>query len=321
MKTKNKLFMFMCWVALLASFAGIVSAEIIDRIVAVVNDEPITQSEFEMSFAPIYKQYAETYKDAELQEKLLEARIGVLNQLIEDRLLYQDAVSKGIEVPDEEIEKRIEELESRFASKEEFKKETELQGFSLKQIKQRQKEQLAIQKLYQYEVLSKVSVSPQDVEQFYVEHSADYTSPERVKARSIMLRKDLAKETAEVTRERLSAIVEQFNAGTPFEKLASDNSEESNAATGGDLGFVEHGKMIAAIDNAIFSSEIGKVTDIVETDIGFHVFYIEARQAEKVTSLENVKGAIREQLFRERSEARYQAWVEELKQDAYISIK
>jgi len=301
--------------------AGIVSAEIIDRIVAIVNDEPITQSEFEMSFAPIYKQYAETYKDAELQEKLLEARITVLNQLIEDRLLYQDAVRRGIEVTDDETNKRIEELQSRFASKDEFKKEIEQQGFSMKQIKQRQREQLAIQKLYQYEVLSKVSVSPQDVEKYYQDHIADYTRPERVRARSILLRKDPTKETAEVTRERLAAIIAEFNAGTSFDKLAIEHSQESNAATGGELGFVERGQMITAIDDAIFSCEIGKLTDIVETDIGFHVFYIEARQEGKVTSLEEVKETIREQMFRERSEARYQAWVEELKQDAYISIK
>lgn len=311
----------MILVSVFTFFGNTIHAEIIDRIVAVVNDEPITQSEFEMSFAPVYQQYVETFQGEELQEKLLEARIMVLNQLIEDKLIYQEAVRRGVTVIDAEIDERIKQFEERFSSTEEFKDELQKQGFTIKQLKQRQREQISVQKLYQYEVLSKVVVSPQDVEQYFSDEADEYTKPERAKVRCIMLRKDTAKEPFETTRGRLQDIIEQYEQGASFETLARTHSEESHAQEGGDLGFVERGQMITAIDEAIFNATIGTLTDIVESEIGYHVFLVEAKQEKKVTPLEEVKETIRTQLFREKTEARYRAWIEELKQDAYISIK
>lgn len=320
MKKTTSIFVCIIFICM-AAFISPCAAEIVDRIVAVVNDEPITQSELDINFMPIYEQYKKTYHGEELQKKLTEARASVLTQLVDDKLIYQEAVDRGVTVSDDEVMEKINELRERFASDADFKDQLYKQGLSMKMLKKRFTEQIAAFKLHQYEVVSKVIISPYDMETYYQGHLDLYTVPERVKVRTIMVKKNPAVEAVADTRLRMEALMERQRKGESFADLAREASDESHAADGGALGFVKRGEMIPKIDQAIFQASIGTVTDIIESEIGFHVFYVEVKQEKAVRAFDEVKDMIRAEIFRQRSEIRHRAWIDELKQNAYISIK
>ena len=317
---KNNLIFALCFVQMIFCVPPL-HAEIIDKIVAVVNDEPITQGELDINFMPIYQQYRQTYQGAELEQKLTEARRMVLNQLIEDALVAQDAQKKGLKITDEELESRMKEFRDRFASEDEFRKKLGEQGLTMSELRERIKNQVAVQKMRQYEVYGKINISPLDVEEYYTAHKDDYSKPERAKVSTILLRKEPSKEEISATRVKMEDIVSQISQGMPFADLARKFSQDAHADEGGALGFIKRGQMIPSIDEAIFTTEVGAITPIIETDIGFHIFLVEAKQEASARALEEVRPEIEERLFRERADARYKAWIEELKKNAYISIK
>ena len=115
--------LFILAVIVIAVEAAIPSqAAVVDKIKAVVNNEVITQSEIDHLLYPIYMRYKDIYNAGELDKKLGEASDEILNQLIEDRLLLSEAKKRGIQLNDSEIDRKIEELRSRFPGEGDFDK-------------------------------------------------------------------------------------------------------------------------------------------------------------------------------------------------------
>ena len=106
-----------------------------------------------------------------------------------------------------------------------------------------------------------------------------------------------------------------------FDQVVKDFSEDSHAKEDGLGDWIERGTMIESVDDAIFKTPVGKLTGIVETPVGYHIFRIEAKEPEKVRTFEEVKEQIAGYLFQEESNKRFKEWMEELKKSAYISIK
>jgi len=117
-----------------------VCAETVDRIVAVVNDEPITQSELDSLLMPVYEQYKAAYGGEEFAVKINEARTNLLNQLIEDRLVAQEAEHLGVEVLEEEIDAQIDEIKKKFNDDNAFRTFLLQQGITMAKMRKRYKE-------------------------------------------------------------------------------------------------------------------------------------------------------------------------------------
>lgn len=296
-------------------------AETVDRIVAVVNDDPITQSELDMMLIPIYEQYKSVYDGRAFVEKITEARTSLLNQLIEDRLIRQEAKRVEIDVSDEEVNMHIEEVKSNFADEERFIAFLDAQHLSMDKLKEQYRDQIAMQKLHHYEVRSKVTVSPQDIETYYYENIDDFTDKEKIKARTIMIKKVPQIEGNDKERQLIDKIRKQLTAGGDFSELAQQYSQGAHASDGGALGFIERGEMIAEFDEVLFSLNIGELSPVLETDTAYHLFLVEGRQEKKEQNLSEVKDDIRALIYKMRSKKRYSEWIEELKKKAYISIK
>lgn len=298
-------------------------AETVDKIVAVVNDEPVTQSELDHLLVPIYEQYQNAYSGQEFIVKMNEARTNLLNQLIEDRLIAQEAARLGVTVGEEEVDARVEEVRSKFATDAEFKTFLEEQRISLLKLRARYKEQIAIRKLHQYEIRQKVIVSPKDVEDYYTQHLSEFTEKEKIKVRTIMVRKNEPLEDGSdpVAREKIESLVKDLKDGADFSETAKQFSDETHAAEGGELGSIQRGELIKTFDSVLFDLSVGALSPILETEIGYHLFFIDAKQEKKVKPLAELKSEIESALFRLKSKERFTQWITDLKEDAYISIK
>jgi len=179
----KKLILILMLAVLLTPFAQ-AEEELLDRVVAVVNDEVITQAELDAFLRPLYEEYSQQYSGDELIKLVQEARSKVLSQLIEDKLVYQEAVKEGIEVKEDEIDAELETFKDRVGKDTDVDAMLEREGMSMKALREKLKKQLMIRKLQDREVRGKVIVSPLEIETFYKENPDKFKRKERVKENS-----------------------------------------------------------------------------------------------------------------------------------------
>ncbi len=305
------------------------------RIVAVVNDEVITEQDLDRAFAPVYLQMQALQTPEELAEGAQQVRQRILQQLVEERLMLQEArrpkpveVSKGrigtpipISVSEAEIDEMVAEAQEKFESPEEFADALAGQGIGLEELRTRYRDQITIQKLIGREINSRVTVSPTEVTGYYEQHPEQFQSPPAVSVSTILIRPvqgrtlSQAKQLAQDLRQRL---VQQ---GADFSDLARRHSDGPNAKTGGKIGALEQGRNLKEIDEVLFQLKPGEISPVVKTPAGFHIFRVESIRPARQVPLEEAQGRIRDRLFQGKSAARYKEWIDRLKASSYVSIQ
>ncbi len=299
--------------------------ELLDRLVAVVNDDVINQSEVDGLLRPLYEQYSREYSGETVMKMLAGAQEKILSQLIEDRLVYQEAVKKKIEVSESDIEKEMNFFKQRFGSSVELEKALKSENASVADLKDRLKKQALIRKLHESEIRSKTIVSPKEQEAYYAEHKDEFAAQEQAKIKSLTIKK--SEETREkgmadeAAQARLAALRDRILKGEDFDKLTAESSEDKHSDAEGKGNWILRGQMIPAVDEIIFKTKAGELTDVIETPVGYHVFKVIERQDPLQKSYEQVRDQIYEILFRKKSEDRFTIWMDGLKKNAYISIK
>lgn len=314
----------MCFI-LAAPFARAAEQELLDRVVAVVNDEVITQAELDTFLRPVYEQYSREYTGTELMKQINEVRQKILSQMIEDKLVYQEAVRLGIEIKDEDVDKELRTFKEKMEKPGELEAMLEQEGLTMKALRERLKKQAMVRQLQDREIRSKVVVSPSEIEKFFNENPDKFRTKERVRVRSLTVKKSEEARTKGLTDEkakrRIDFLAQKVKLERDFDKIVKESSEDSHAKQEEPGEWIERGAMIESVDNVIFKTPVGQITGIVETPIGYHIFRIEAKETEKVRGFDEVKEQIAGYLFQEKSTKRFQDWMEEVKKAAYISIK
>ena len=184
--------------------------ELLDRVVAVVNDEVITQAELDTFLRPIYEQYSKEYSGAELVKAINEVRQKILGQMIEDKLVYQEAVSMGIEIKDEDVDKEFQEFKSKLEKPGELDEMLEREGLTMKALRERLKKQAMVRQLQDREIRSKVIVSPTEVEAFFKNNPDKFKSKERVRVKSLTIKKSEEARAKGLTDEKPAGGVREF---------------------------------------------------------------------------------------------------------------
>lgn len=299
--------------------------QLLDQVVAIVNDDPITQSELDGVMRPIFEDYKAQYSGEELMMQLTDVKRKVLNQLIEDKIVYQVAKDQKIQPDESEVESQLADFHKRFKSDLELEDALSREGMSMTVLRERLERQSVIRKLQDMEVRAKVVVSPLEVEDFYNNNTESFASEGMVRVRSLTIKKNSeAREkglTDEASKNKIQKLKSRIQAGEDFATLAQQNSEDTTAKNGGLTDWIKPGEMIPEINQVIFSLKPGQVSDIIETPMGYHIFRIEEKKEKFRKSLEEARPQIYDKIFREKSQKRFQEWMESLKRNAYISIR
>jgi len=296
-------------------------AKVIDKILVAVNDEIITRSDVEKVLGPLYAELRRTYSGRELEEQMAEAKEEVINKLIEGRLLLAEAKRRGIEISNEEVDERIEEVKNSFKTEEEFRVALAEESIVVGELEQKFKEKMMTEAIINTEMATRISVSPSEVLQYYNDNISKFKKPRRVKAHSILIRKgknyddDEARALAEEILRRLK------DSGADFANLARMYSEGPYAENGGDMGWIEEGKLLDPIDRALLNLEKGRTSSVVETKLGFHILRVDDKKDKELREFSEVKKEIEGFLFSQKKGQKLKAWLDELKGNAYISFK
>ncbi|MDP8217886.1 MAG: peptidylprolyl isomerase [Candidatus Theseobacter exili] len=295
----------------------LVTGAVVDKIVAIVNDDVITSSEVDIMLQPLYAKYKNAYYGDELLKRLKKARMEAIDQLIERKLIAQEAKLEGIEVSQEALEKKMIYIQKRFGSKTAFIEALKKDGISYEEFEGRIKEQLCAKVLVRKVVGQKVAVSPQEVEKHYKDNPDKFTEKEMVQASHILIKKG---EEPDKSREKAEETLKRIKEGGNFAVVATEVSEGPNASKGGDLGFFRKGTLLKDIEEKAFSMKPGDVSGIIESPVGFHIIRVEAKRNPRTIPLEETWDDIEDHIFRIKAVGEQSKWVEKLKLKAYIEI-
>ena len=305
---------------LILSACAFARAEVVDKVLAVVNDEVVTQREFDRVYLPIKEAYETNFQGEELQQRLDAARAGILEQLIDAKLVVSLAKKKNVKIDEEELKRRIGTIKGYYTTEEEFLKALDDKGTNMTEFEKDVKDQMLAQELVNQEVSSKITVTPAEVEDIYNKNRERLVAPLRVKLRSILIRKGEGVDTA-AAKKKADDILAEIKNGADFAAVATQKSEGPYAPEGGDMGYVAPGQMIKEIDDVVFNMKPGDVSPVVDTAIGYHIFKVEDRQEARPMDLAEVEEFLRAQMYRKKFEEAIVKWIEEKKKNAYISYK
>ncbi len=305
--------------AILAIPRDALRAEVLERILAVVNDELITEQDLQMVMAPVAAQIRTTSTGQEFIDRMKEARYQFLDRVIEDKLILSEAKRKLVIVKDPEVDEMMAEVRNKFPSREAFLKSVDDQGYTEKKLWDRFHDQVMMQKLVGYEVRSKVSVSPGEVNEYYKIHSQDFAQGDRIKLQHILIR--VGARSEEEAAAFAQSLFDKIKAGASFTEIATSTSEGAEAKDGGDMGWVEKGQLMGEIDEKIFALNEGEITAPIPTSLGYHIFKVVERQRSSIKPLSEVRTQVQDLIFKDRMKERLEVWLKNLKKSAYISIR
>lgn len=319
---RQRLFWGVVLICLLAPPA--VLARVVDRIVAVVNEDIIMLSEFESTFQPYQKRLDATYRGPDRDKVIADGRIMVLNRMIDNRLIGQRAKKVGIEIKDEEIMGTLKGmLGRRNISMEAFTKALEKEGSHLDAYRQDMKDQMTRMRLLRREFRTKIIVSDDEIGEEYIKRRSEYEGKEAVRMMQIMLL--LPPETDRAARKKVQADAEMIRRrlldGEPFELLAAQYSQGPAAATGGDVGFIEKGAMLPEVDSAAFRLAGNEISEVIVSSVGLHIIKVLDKRGAGVKPLEVVREEIKAKLEEEKMEKGYEEWIVDLRKRSHIEIK
>lgn len=293
----------------------------IDRIVAIVNNEVITQVDLNRAEATIRAEYMGIYPDPqEFAQKLAIARKNIISQMIEEKLILSEAKRYEIEVEPAEIQARLDKIKTSFSSEEEFEQILEDEGLTLKDLRERFNEQEVMMKAVDYFVRAEIKIDPEQLQQYYQAHQSELARPEKVHLRCILIKCERPEDEYEALH-KARRVYERLKSGDDFEELVKGYSEGANVEEGGDLGWIEKGQLIEAIDQTIFSLGVGEFTDVLKTPSGYRIFKVEEIEPKQPLTFSQAQDVIRQILYEQKFTEKFRAWIEKLKQDADIEIK
>lgn len=173
------------------------------------------------------------------------------------------------------------------------------------------------------EVVGKINVSEDDMKLYYKMHGDEFRTPEMVRARHILVAYDKSgsEDIKKKAKEKTEALLKRVKAGEDLAKLASEYSDDTaSRSKGGDMGFFSKGKMIPDFEKAAFSLKPGEVSDVVETQAGFHIIKLEEKKESVPEPYDSIKDKVKDKVLAEFKKARVGEFAEKAMKDAGVEL-
>jgi peptidyl-prolyl cis-trans isomerase C len=266
-----------------------------ERVMVEIGGDAVTVGEFDRFVASSLRQ-DEPFLAADVMEAMFE-------QFIEERLLLKAADDAGVRADPKSVARRLEVID-----KAQMAKPRDTSPTAMAAVLERQ---LRIEKLVEIELFKDLDVTDAEVEAHYQANEALFQRPETVTISQILVEEE---PMAAELRERVSADP------SLFETLAEERSIGPEASRGGLLGSFGRGELPPSFEEVVFTLRKGRISEVVETDFGFHIFKLHEKTDAEPLSLEEVRDTIRVELLRDKSELELVRYIEELKKTYPVTV-
>jgi len=308
---------------LVAALAGLdartaATAAIVNRIVATVDGEPITTFQVDSFIRG-------NVRGADPATVSAEDRKKVLDMLINDLIVDLESSKLGVGASNEEVNAYIEQIKKQNSlDDEKLAAALQQQGLTPETYKIQVKKEIQRSQLLARNVRSQVNVTPEDVQKFYDEHKNQFSEADAVTVRHIFfaIPQEGGQPAMQALGEKAKRAYGRLQGGEPFENVARSMSEGPDASQGGLLGTLKKGEMRPELEQVAFSLREGQYSQPVQSPYGLHILYVEERKAGTAVPLETVQEQIKERLYAQAVEQRFQQWVtDDLRKGHAVVIK
>ncbi len=298
--------------------------DVVDRIVAIVNQEIITLSDLNNVYKPVLSQAKARRFSLKKQRKVLyKARAVILKDLIDSMLVDQEARRLNLFISETDIERAIRwEKRSRALTDKEFNEYLTQQRLTHEDYREHIRFQMLREKTIDLQVISKIVVTSKEIVNYYEKHQKKYAGKKQYHLRSILkkVRPGISIEGKKILYQKMEKIVAQLKSGASFLRTAKKYSEPPFAAEGGDLGLFTLEQLSPKIRTAIQGKRAGEFTSVVDTDQGLQILLVQEIVQMEGQSLKAATPEIVRILKRELFDQRFQIWLGDLRRRSHIKI-
>ncbi|WP_054701449.1 peptidylprolyl isomerase [Desulfosarcina cetonica] len=301
-----------------------IASDVLDRIVAVVNEDIILLSELDARLRPYAQRIHEQGFDAEKERQtIFKVRSDLLNQLIDEKLTDQEIKRNDIHLDDAEIDATIERIkQANSFTDEDLRRFLAQNEMTLEEYRNKVKEQVLRARLVNYEVKSKIAITDEAIHRYYDDHPDIYGGARQYHLRHILMTvpPNATENDRAMIRQKMEKIRAQAADGADFADLARTNSQGPAAKDGGDIGEFKNTSLSPKIRTALEGLKAGQPTAVLETERGFQLFYVEAVGRSEGKPIESVEQEIHQKLYNEVVDKQFLSWLDTLRKQSHIKI-
>jgi len=314
------------------------SDTVVEEIIARVNNSIVTRADLRKAREQLYAEAKQSQDQIAGEQDAKEHEKDMLRDLIDQQLLLQKAADLGISA-DTELVKRLDELRKQMHadSMEDVEKAAQSQGISFEDFKQNMKNNILTQRVIGQEVGGHITVSSQEIQQYYDQHKTDMQRPEQVRLSEILIStqttavKNEKGETqlpetpsAEVVAQaqaKANQVYAMLKKGDKFDEVAKKFSNGPTAGIGGDLEYFKPGTLSKDLETQVFGLKAGDFTEPIRTNQGFVILKVTEHQGGGVPQFKEVEPQIQEQLYLVKLQPALRDYLTKLREEAFIDIK
>ncbi len=292
----------------------IATAQTVDpsKVLAVVNGKEILQSDVDLVIAKfVIPQFQAQNPDKEFPQEEREKIVpSILDQLVTRTMLLQVAAKSDI-TPDETV---INQQFEAIKAQQPTIADEDLRRFI--------SDEIVIQQTIQQAVVSKISITDEEAQDYYTQNQDQFNEPEQIRASHILVKvaQDASQEDKDAAQKKIEEVLAKAKNGEDFAELAKQHSEGPSGPNGGDLGFFQRGAMVKPFEDAVLAMNEGDVSDLVETQFGYHIIKATGKKEPRTVSFEEVKDRLKSGLSRQKTNTEVAKWIDDLKATAEIEI-
>ena len=340
----------------LACMPALASGQVVEEIIARVDNQIITRSELARSKDQL-RDEVKTQDPTNADKVYTEREKDILRDLIDQQLLLEKAKELSLSA-DTDVVKKLDQMrkDMKLDSMEALEKEAEKQGISWEDFKQNMKNQILTQKVIGEEVGGHLSMTKEEAEKFYEEHKSEMQHPEFIRLSEILITPktapsitlapdpatagstaptqppvdDAAKQAAKqaedaaalaAAKAKAEDLLKQLHDGASFDDIAKKYSDGPSAADGGTLGTFERGKLAKELEDRTFAMKSGEITDVIRVKQGYTILRVDDHQAAGIPPLKDVLPKIQDALYYQKLQPALRAYLTKLREDNYIDVK
>jgi peptidyl-prolyl cis-trans isomerase SurA len=302
-----------------AAFPAFAARKVVERIIARVNGEIITQRQFEREREKLRTQLAQQYSGAELESKVREDSKDLLRDLIDRALMVQKAKDLDVSV-DTDLVKRLDEIRQNINLKslEDLQSAVEKQGLLWEDFKDDIRRGLLMREVIGREVGRTIIVSREDARQYFQEHQQEFASPAGVELAQILISNE--KHKPEEAEKRAKDTLAELKAGARWAEVCRKYSDDATANEGGYISFMKAGTLAPAINDAVAKLEVNEFTDLVTIKSGYLILKLLDRRREGIPKFEEVEQRATEVLYNQKMAPALREYLVTLRKESYVYL-
>jgi peptidyl-prolyl cis-trans isomerase SurA len=297
--------------------------EVIDGVAAVVNGDVITFSQVQDVSGPRERTLREQYTGQELIDKIKEARLGALNDLVDRQLIVQEFKKKEYTMPEYVVDDQIQNIiKDDFAGdRQAFLRTLNAQGYTMNRFREMQRDKVIVGAMRQNNVKGNFVATPQEIQAYYEANKQEFVTPEQLKLRMIVLNADpLDANSGDSTKKMADEIRDKVKGGADFATMAKTYSMDGTAESGGDWGLIDRKTLNQQLTDVAFALSPGQTSQVVQIGDSFYILYCESKKESGAIPLPEVQDGIERKLEQARRQKATQRWIDSLREKAYIKI-